>query len=308
MSGQAPAGGAVVVLKPPGMTSHDVVAWARRALGLRRVGHTGTLDPLAAGVLVLLVGRAPRASRWFLGLRKAYRAEALFGVSTDSGDLDGAVTARADASGLTAGQVEAAAAALAGWVKQRPPAVSAVRVAGERAYRRARRGEAVSVPERTVHVGRCDLLEWFPDAVPGPRALLDIECSSGTYVRSLVEDLGRALGVPAVTSFLLRTRVGPFGLEEALTLEELEQAAAGGAVPLLPLADALGFLPAVTVDPALARRVVQGRSLPAAALGLGQDAGPTRVLDDRGRLLAVVTAAGGAVRYEAVFGAPGDAQ
>ncbi|HEX6990069.1 MAG TPA: tRNA pseudouridine(55) synthase TruB [Bacillota bacterium] len=305
MTRQSAVEGAAVVIKPPGMTSHDVVAFARRALGQRRVGHTGSLDPLAAGVLVLLAGRATRASRWFLGLEKAYRVEALFGLATSSGDLDGAIVARGPAAHLEAGRVRAAAAALTGRVKQRPPAASALRVAGERAYRRARRGEAVTLPVREVEVRRFDLVAWRPGDVPGPRALFDVECSSGTYVRSLVADLGRTLAVPAVTSFLLRTRVGPYGLEGALTLAELAAEAAAGRPPLMPLTAALGFLPAVTVDPAGARAVVHGRMLPAAGLVPPGIAGPFRLLDDRGRLLAVARSAAGRIRYEAVFAGPG---
>lgn len=297
-----------MLIKPPGMTSHDVVAFARRVLGRRRVGHTGTLDPLAAGVLVLLTGRATRASRWLLGLDKAYRAEALFGLATTTGDLDGDVVAQEPAAGLTPEQVQAAAAAMTGWLEQRPPATSAVRVGGERAYRRARRGETVDMPLRRVEVRRFALAAWLPEREPGPRALFDIECSSGTYIRTLIEDLGRRLDVPAVTSFLLRVRVGPFDLAQAVTLEEFAAAAGRGQPPLLPLAAALDFLPARYVDPDIARQVAHGRSLRAADLGCDGAGEPFRVLDGRGRLLAVARVEAGRVRYEAVFAAPGDAR
>jgi len=155
-------------------------------------------------------------------------------------------------------------------------------------------------------VGRFQLVEWMPGADPGPRAIFDIECSSGTYIRSLVEDLGRSLGLPAVTTFLLRRRVGPFGLAGAVTLEELAGVEPGREPPVMPLAQALGFLPAVAVDEAVARHIAHGRALPAAGLGIEEGAGPVRLLDRQGRLLAVASGSGGLLRYEAVFVVPGD--
>src|SRR5919202_469502 len=191
--------GVVLVDKPAGRTSHDIVAAIRRELpGRRRVGHAGTLDPFATGLLIVLVGRATRAQRFFMALPKTYRATARFGAVSSTGDPEGQIT--------ETGRAPPEPLALpVGEIRQRPPAHSAVKVAGERAYRRARRGEAVVVPERTVHVTRFELLHR-----EGSRAELEVECSSGTYVRSLVAGLG-----DAYCEALRRTAIGPFRVQEA---------------------------------------------------------------------------------------------
>ena len=191
--------GIVLVDKPAGKTSHDVVAALRRALGTRRVGHAGTLDPFATGLVIALVGRATRAQRHFMALPKTYRATARLGAVSSTGDPEGEieVTGRVppDPLPLPTGQM-----------RQRPPAYSAVKVGGERAYRRARRGEQVELPEREVTVYR------FEQVGPrrGDRVELEVECSAGTYVRSLVADLG-----DAYCEALRRTAIGPFRVEEA---------------------------------------------------------------------------------------------
>lgn len=303
--GDGPAG-LIPVLKPPGMTSHDVVAWVRRRLGQPRVGHAGTLDPLAAGVLLLLCGPLTRAAEYFQELPKAYRAELVLGLETDSGDLDGAVVARVPAGACTAAQVEAALSAFTGRIRQRPPARSAVKVGGVPAYRRARRGEAVEPPEREVEVYALRLLRWLPDP-RHPRALLEVECSAGTYVRSLARDLGRALGVGACLGFLLRTRVGPFDLGRCFTPQELAAAwEAGDRSPLLPPAAALGFLPAVTLDAAEARDVAHGRLPRAVARRVAAAAagGAVRLLGPGGELVALARREGDGARLERVLAAP----
>ncbi|MGH2726349.1 MAG: tRNA pseudouridine(55) synthase TruB, partial [Actinomycetota bacterium] len=205
--------GIVVVDKPAGMTSHDVVAVVRRRLGERRVGHAGTLDPDATGVLVLGVGRATRLLRFIEGGEKEYIADVVLGVETTTQDASGQPVAEHDASALTGADVERAATALTGEISQTPPMVSAVKVGGERLYRKARRGEVVERPARkvTVHELRLDAFE------PSVRAAakLTIRCSPGTYVRTLAHDLGMALGVGGHVATLRRTRVGRFDAAEA---------------------------------------------------------------------------------------------
>jgi tRNA pseudouridine55 synthase len=192
-------GRVLLVDKPAGRTSHDIVARARRELGVRRIGHAGTLDPFATGLLIVLVGReATREQARFMQLRKTYRVVARFGAVSTTGDRDGEVT--------QTGRLPADPLVLpTGEVRQRPPVYSAVKVGGERAYRRARRGEDVEMPERIVTVHRFEQLERH-----GDRAEFEIECSSGTYVRSLVADVG-----DAYCEELRRTRIGPFDVGEA---------------------------------------------------------------------------------------------
>lgn len=199
MSSELAAGRVLLIDKPAGPTSHDVVARARRCLGEKRVGHAGTLDPFATGLLIVLVGRAAtREQALFMGLRKTYRVTARLGALSSTGDRDGeiTVTGRMPREGLELPTGE---------VRQRPPAYSAVKVDGQRAYRRARRGEEFELPERVVTVHRFEQLERA-----GDRAEFEIECSTGTYVRSLIADLGDAYCVE-----LRRTAIGPFTVGEA---------------------------------------------------------------------------------------------
>jgi len=209
--------GILVVDKPVGITSHDAVERVRRLFRIRRVGHTGTLDPFARGVLVMCIGRATRIARYFEGLDKAYRAVLKLGVSTDTGDGEGEPVEVKPVPELSAGEIEAALNSQRGTITQRPPAYSAVRVGGERLYAKARRGEKVAPPEREVTIYTLEL-----ESFGGDELELTIECSKGTYVRSLAYDVGRALGCGAHCKSLLRTRVGDFPLEESGTLDELE--------------------------------------------------------------------------------------
>ena len=270
--------GICVVDKPAGWTSHDVVARARKLLGTRKVGHAGTLDPMATGVLVLGVGRATRLLTFITGVAKTYEATIAFGVETDSLDADGQVTATHDMSGLDPAAVRAAAAQLTGDLLQVPPMVSALKVEGRRLHELAREGVEVERAPRPVTVRRFEVtptddpLEWT--AV--------VDCSSGTYVRSLAADLGRALGGGAHLSALRRTAVGPFELSEAHDLEHLQ---------LLGMVEGVRHLGHVVVDDELAAAVRHGRVLDAEQLGLpapiGTDAGPWAVLSGDGELLAV---------------------
>jgi tRNA pseudouridine55 synthase len=254
--------GVLGVLKPPGMTSHDVVDEIRRQAGMRRIGHTGTLDPGATGVLVLCLGHATRITEFLTDQRKGYRSEFTFGMSTDSGDAYGAPLAERDASGLTAEEVARTLAGFVGVFDQTPPLVSAVHRAGRRLYEHARRGETVEIQPRRVEITECRLLAFTPGILP--RALVHVECSKGTYVRALARDLGERLGVGAHASFVLRTRVGRFELSTALTLEEIAEVAREGRLPavLTSMDDALADLPVVDLTPAQRAHVIDGRPLP----------------------------------------------
>jgi len=238
--------GVLLVAKPPGVTSHDVVAAIRRedvAAGAK-VGHAGTLDPFATGLLVVLVGSATRLQRYLVGLPKAYRVVARLGAVSDTGDPTGEVTdtgARAREE-----DVRAAAARLTGEIEQRVPAYSAVKVAGERLYRKARRGEPVERPLRRVRIERFDLLRFDE---PAQEAELEVRCSSGAYVRQLVADLGELCEAGAYCRALERTQVGPFELAQADDQR------------LIPLAGALSFLPERELDAGEAQGVRHGQRL-----------------------------------------------
>jgi len=216
-AGRAPApDGLVVVDKPASWTSHDVVARTRRLAGTRKVGHAGTLDPMATGVLVLGVGRATRLLGHLALTDKQYRASVRLGVTTTTDDADGEIAGERDASGVEDVALRAAMAALTGLVQQVPSAVSAIKVDGVRSYARVRRGEAVELPARPVTVGAFALLARRGDDLD-----VEVTCSSGTYVRALARDLGAALGVGGHLTALRRTRVGPFSLDRAAALDEL---------------------------------------------------------------------------------------
>jgi tRNA pseudouridine55 synthase len=242
--------GVVLIDKPAGKTSHDVVAAVRRARG-GKVGHAGTLDPFATGLLLVLVGRATRAQRFLMALPKAYVATARFGFVSSTGDPEGEI----EQTGVTPREPLALPT---GRIRQRPPAHSAVKVGGERAYRRARRGEDVELPERTVDVHRFELLRH-----DGERAELEIECSSGTYVRSLIADLG-----DAYCEQLRRTAIGPFRVQDA----DPER--------LIGLDEALAFMPEHRLEGEDARRAGHGVAV------AGRAEGPVRLTDAAG-LIAI---------------------
>jgi len=267
----------VVVDKPSGWTSHDVVARCRRIYGQRRVGHSGTLDPGATGVLLVGLGRATRLLRFLTALPKRYTAELVLGVGTSTLDDSGDVVARADAGAVTGDEVRAAAAALTGPILQVPPMVSAVRVGGRRLHALARQGLEVERAARPVTVH-----SFVVTPTPEPAVWqMAVTCSSGTYVRVLAADLGSAVGVPAHLRQLRRVAVGSLGEDRARSLEAVE---ADPAAAVVAPADALADYPAVTVDAEAAQAVTHGRPLPGGdALGEG----PWRVLDPDGSLIAV---------------------
>jgi len=214
--------GLLVVDKDPGMTSHDVVARCRRLLGTRKVGHAGTLDPMATGVLVLGVERATKMLGLLSLTTKSYTATIRLGQSTVTDDAEGETVATTDASGVTDEEIAAAVAALTGDIEQVPASVSAIKVDGKRAYARMREGETVELAARPVTVSRFDVCARRDLPEQGFVDLdVEVDCSSGTYIRALARDLGAALGVGAHLTALRRTKVGPFGLEHARTLEQL---------------------------------------------------------------------------------------
>ncbi len=211
--------GYLVIDKPAGWTSHDVVAGVRRIVGERRVGHAGTLDPAAVGVLPVAVGLATRTVEYLANSSKGYRAEITFGIETDSADADGRVIGQFDATHLREAEVRLLLASFLGTSTQRPPALSAIKVGGKRLYELARQGSPVEVAERIVSFSRLELLSWV-----SPILTVDIECTKGTYIRSLAVDLGRSAGTGAYLSHLVRTRSGPFLLSDALALSAVSDA------------------------------------------------------------------------------------
>jgi tRNA pseudouridine55 synthase len=285
--------GLAVVDKPPAWTSHDVVAKARGLLGTRKVGHAGTLDPDATGVLLLGVGRVTRLMRFATALPKTYTATIVLGTETSTLDASGTVTARHDMSGVSADAVHAAAASLTGDIMQVPPMVSAVRVGGRRLHELARAGEEVERTPRpvTVHAFSVHAIDGEP-----LRWRAEVTCSSGTYVRTLAADLGTALGGGAHLTDLRRTAVGPFTEAEAIPLDQLDPTS------LLTPAQALRWMPSVDADDATALDVAYGRVLPAERFGPPDMPGPWRILGADGALLAVYEAhRGGTVKPSVVL-------
>ncbi|MFW6091400.1 MAG: tRNA pseudouridine(55) synthase TruB [Actinomycetota bacterium] len=287
--------GLLVVDKPAGWTSHDVVAKVRKLADTRRVGHAGTLDPMATGVLVLGLGRATRLLGHLTLTDKAYRATMRLGASTATDDAEGEVTGGSDASEVSRAAVEKTAGALTGEIQQVPSAVSAIKVDGVRSYVRARAGEEVALEPRTVTVHRFDIDDV---RAGGPYLDVDatIECTSGTYVRALARDLGAALGVGGHLTALRRTRVGPYDVSMARTLDQLAERIE---VVTLEEAAAAAF-PRLDVDAETARRVAHGVPLPATGLG----SRPVAVFGPDGALLSLVEDRGPRAKHLAVFASP----
>lgn len=210
--------GYIVIDKPAGWTSHDVVGRVRRILQEKRVGHAGTLDPAAVGVLPVAVGLATRTVEYLSDGSKAYVADVTFGVTTDSADIDGEVTSVSDVGELTEKIVVDALRSFEGDQLQVPPMHSAIKIGGERLYEKARRGEQIEIPPRSVTLHEVTLTAWNP-----PSATIFVSCSKGTYIRSLARDLGEAVGTGAYMSNLVRVQTGPFTLDDAVRLDELEE-------------------------------------------------------------------------------------
>ncbi|GCD20323.1 tRNA pseudouridine(55) synthase TruB [Cellulomonas algicola] len=291
------ADGLVVVDKPQGWTSHDVVARTRRLAATRKVGHAGTLDPMATGVLVLGIGRATKLLTYVVGADKEYTATVRLGVATTTDDAEGEVVAARDASGVTDAALGAAVAALTGPIQQVPSSVSAIKVAGERAYARVRAGEQVELAARPVTVSRFDVHDRRAVVVDGVPALdvdVTVVCSSGTYVRALARDVGVALGVGGHLTALRRTRVGGFGLDVARTLDELGAEPEDAPLPVLPLADAArATFPVRELTDAEERALSYGQSL---APVPGGPSGTVAAFGPGGTLVALVEERGPRVR------------
>jgi tRNA pseudouridine55 synthase len=287
--------GLVVVDKAPGWTSHDVVAKLRGVYGQKRVGHAGTLDPDATGVLLVGLGRVTRLLRYLQEAGKEYRGRVVFGVATDTLDGAGAVLERTEMS-FTRAELDAAARAFVGDIEQVPPMVSALKVGGRRLYELARAGEEVERAARPVHIGELEVEELEPGAYP--EATIRVACSSGTYIRTLAADLGAKLGGCAHLGSLRRLRVGSFTLDESRPIESIE--ADPDAALLLPSV-AMRDLERVVIDAERARAVAHGATFAAPALvGESEGPGPFAVLDEHDTLLAVYERRGGGVKPSVV--------
>ena len=304
----APVDGALVINKPPRLTSHDVVDRVRRALGFRQIGHLGTLDPLATGVLVLLLGRATRLARFYTGRRKRYTCAVRFGFATDTYDADGEALGPDSAPAIAASQIEPLAAQLTGRIEQMPPSYSAKKIAGRPAHELARKQKPVDLKPVTV-----DVYEFQLTAVEGSTARFTVECGAGTYIRSLAHDLGRLHGAGAHLAEIVRTAVGEFTLDQAVEPSELEQAGRSARLAdyVIPLERLLPEIPSANVPPAVEHKVRHGakftvslaqirpgQSVAAQGAPAELDSGETavrpkprlRVLNSEGKLLAIAEA------------------
>ena len=298
-----PTDGLVVVDKPAGWTSHDVVARVRRLAGTRKVGHAGTLDPMATGILVLGIEKATRLLTYVVGADKDYTATIRLGVAMTTDDAQGEVLTSADASAVTRDAVDAVVATLTGSILQQPSTVSAIKVDGKRAYTRVREGEQFELAARPVVVHRFDVLGMtHPPGDAGSSPVVDVEvavtCSSGTYIRALARDLGSALGVGGHLTALRRTRVGGYGLDVARTLEQLEQE-----FSVVPLAEAArAILPARELADDEVRALSYGQRVDASVEGPeGTVEAPVAAFGPDGTLVALLVGERGRSRPLLVF-------
>jgi tRNA pseudouridine55 synthase len=306
--------------KPVGPTSHDVVALVRRLAGTKRIGHGGTLDPFASGVLPLYLGLGTRVVEFHLGARKAYRATVCFGASSTTDDLEGELTPSAPPA-PTRAAVEVALEGFLGTHLQRPPAFSARKVGGRRAYALARAGHAPELPAREATFHALSLERWDETEAEHPLAVIDVACSAGTYIRALARDLGSAVGSGAYLGALRRTAAGPFTLDDAIGLDAVREAAANGRfVDLLrPVGTGLDDLPAVTLQPDELVVVAHGGWIgeggrlpapPAAPADVERATEPpvnlrVRLLREDGSLAAIARRAGGRLVPDKVLVSPG---
>lgn len=277
--------GILNINKATGMTSHDVVAKIRKILKQKRVGHAGTLDPTASGVLPICIGLGTRVAEYFSESGKAYQAGIIFGIVTDTYDSEGSIIRTASTANLTLSGIEEALQHFLGLQMQLPPRYSAIKIQGQPAYKRARSGEELIMTARPITITSLNILAWEP-----PRLTLAIECSKGTYIRSLAYDLGEQLHCGAHLAALIRTRSGPFHLSESIALEQLAAVASAGTIEeyLYPPDAALQDYPALTLDAETVARVLHGNAfhhtlnaLSASPLELA------RVYDTSGHFLAI---------------------
>jgi tRNA pseudouridine55 synthase len=282
--------GVLIVAKPAGPTSHDIVGLVRRLTATPRVGHGGTLDPFASGVLPIFLGRATRLAEYHLGEGKAYRATVCFGAASTTDDLEGELT-RHPGPAPAREAVESALAAVRGPIEQVPPAYSAIQIEGRRAYAMARSGEKPELRPRSVTIGRLDLAEWDASDPERPVAVLEIECSAGTYIRAIARDLGVAVGSAAYLGTLTRTASGHFTLADAVPVDLVRSAAAEGPVALRallrPVDTGLDAWPAIRLDPAEIADITRGRFVRPHDPAARPTNGPVRLLDGDGRIVAV---------------------
>lgn len=273
--------GVLVVDKPVGLTSHDVVQIIRRGTGIRRAGHTGTLDPRASGVLVILIGPAVRLSEYVSASDKRYQATIRLGSSTDTYDAEGTIVNTTPVGNISEEQFDEILQQFVGEMEQVPPPYSAIKVKGRKAYEMAREGEEVDLEPRTIQVYSLEVLEWAP-----PEAVIDVYCSSGTYVRSLANDLGKALGTGAHLIGLRRTKSGRFTLRDAVPLRRLQEAFDAGNWYryLIPAAEALADWPMVELDADQVELVRHGHRVPAEP----GDKGWARGVSQQGDLVALM--------------------
>jgi tRNA pseudouridine55 synthase len=276
--------GVIVVDKPAGWTSHDVVAKMRGIAGTRRVGHLGTLDPIATGVLPLMIGQATRLARFWDGSEKVYEGVVRFGFATSTYDRAGEPCGPDLALNFPADQIEACLAPMRGEIEQTPPPVSAKKVGGVPAYKLARMKQPVELAPVRVSVYELTLLSF-----EGSRARIRVRCSAGTYIRSIAHQLGLALGCGAHVDELVRTQSGPFRIEQAHTLETLQEFKDAGQLPeaLLPMENLLEEFPAALVDDITATRIRQGRDFTISAFGRHGDAHHVRAIGPGGDLVAI---------------------
>jgi tRNA pseudouridine55 synthase len=281
--------GILVIDKPIGPTSHDVVGLIRRLAATKRVGHGGTLDPFASGVLPVFLGRATRVVEFHLADRKGYRATVCFGASSTTDDLEGELTP-ADGPAPSREAVEEALNGFLGTISQRPPAYSAIKVGGRRAYAMARAGEAVELKAREVTIDAFDLVSWDDSDPDRPIAIVDVTCSAGTYVRALARDLGAAVRNAAYLGALRRTAAGRFTDADALSLDTVREAVADGPTGLLPLLrpidDGLERFPVIELTEAEVDAVAHGQYVRPAS-GIPEPAEHYRLRDPGGRLVAI---------------------
>jgi len=273
--------GVLVVDKPIGLTSHDVVQIIRRGTGIRRAGHTGTLDPRASGVLVILIGPAVRLSEYVSASDKRYQATVRLGSSTDTYDSEGMITDSASIDEITEEQFTAELENFIGEIEQTPPPYSAVKVQGRKAYDMAREGEEFELAPRVINVYSLEVLEWAP-----PEVVIDVYCSSGTYVRSLANDMGKALGTGAHLVGLRRTKSGRFTLRDAVPLRRLQEAFDAGNWYryLIPAAEALADWPMLELDADQVELIRHGHRIPAEP----EHKGLARGVSQQGDLVALM--------------------
>jgi tRNA pseudouridine55 synthase len=282
-----PLSGILNVDKPPGMTSHDVIDAVRRVVGQRKVGHAGTLDPLATGVLLVCLGKATRVSEYLMTGRKHYRATIVLGVTTDTYDADGEILSDDGRTDFSLEEIETALAGFVGSMEQVPPMYSAIKQDGQPLHKLARQGKTVERKPRPVEIDEIVLLDWT-----SPALIIEVNCSPGTYIRSLAHDLGEKLGSGAHLAALVRLGSGQFALEDAVSLERLEEAFQHGQGEqyLLPMDEALLDWPALVVGADDARRILQGQAVQA-DLGVTKGNGDSlcRAYSLDGDFLAVMT-------------------